>query len=108
MLDEGIIRRSSSQWSSPLHMVQKKDVSWRPCGDYRQLNLQTVEDKYPLPNMADLAVVSMAVVSSVSWISAKATCRSQWRQRTLPKQPSSRRSGFLSSLACRSAFAMRV
>jgi hypothetical protein len=55
MLDEGIIRRSSSQWSSPLHMVQKKDGSWRPCGDYRQLNLQTVEDKYPLPNMADLA-----------------------------------------------------
>jgi cleavage and polyadenylation specificity factor subunit 1 len=36
-------------------MVQKKDGSWRPCGDYRQLNLQTVEDKYPLPNMADLA-----------------------------------------------------
>jgi hypothetical protein len=23
-------------------------------GDYRHLNLQTVEDKYPLPNMADL------------------------------------------------------
>jgi hypothetical protein len=55
MLNEGIIRRSSSQWSSPLHMVQKKDGSWRPCSDYRQLNLQTVEDKYPLPNMADLA-----------------------------------------------------
>ncbi len=51
MLDEGIIRRSSSQLSSPLHMVQKKDGSWRPCGDY----LQTVEDKYPLPNMADWA-----------------------------------------------------
>jgi hypothetical protein len=46
MLDEGVIRRSSSQWSSPLHMVQKPDGSWRPCGDYRQLNLQTVEDKF--------------------------------------------------------------
>jgi hypothetical protein len=55
MLDEGVIRRSCSQWSSPLHMVQKKDGSWRPCGNSRQLNLQTVEDKYPLPNMADLA-----------------------------------------------------
>jgi hypothetical protein len=54
MLDEGIIRRSCSQWSSPLHMVRKKDGSWRPCSDYRRLNLQTVEDKYPLPNMADL------------------------------------------------------
>ncbi len=54
MLDEGVIRRYCSQWSSPLHMVKKKDGSWRPCGDYRRLNLQTVEDKYPLPNMADL------------------------------------------------------
>jgi hypothetical protein len=54
ILDEGVIRRSCSQWSSPLHMVKKKDGSWRPCGDYRLLNLQTLEDKYPLPNMADL------------------------------------------------------
>jgi hypothetical protein len=30
---QGIIRRSSSSWSSPLHMVQKADGSWRPCGD---------------------------------------------------------------------------
>jgi hypothetical protein len=55
MLAEGIILRSSSQWSSPLRMVQKKDGSWRPCSDYHQLNLQTVEDKYPRPNIADLA-----------------------------------------------------
>jgi hypothetical protein len=55
MLEEGIIHRSSSQWSSPLHMVAKKDCSWQPCGDYRQLNSHTVEDKYPLPNLSDLA-----------------------------------------------------
>jgi hypothetical protein len=55
MLHKGVIRRSSSQWSSPLHMVRKKDGSWQPCSDNRQLNLQTMEDKYPLPNMADLA-----------------------------------------------------
>jgi hypothetical protein len=28
---DGIIRRSDSCWSSPLHMVQKSDGSWRPC-----------------------------------------------------------------------------
>ena len=36
-------------------MVKKGDGSWRPCGDYRLLNLQTVTDRYPIPNMADFA-----------------------------------------------------
>ena len=50
----GIIRRSDSPWSSPLHMVQKKDSGWRPCGDYHRLNNITTPDRYPLPNMQDL------------------------------------------------------
>jgi hypothetical protein len=37
-------------------MVKKPDGSWRPCGDYRRLNLQTEVDRYPLPNMADCSV----------------------------------------------------
>ncbi len=45
----GIVRRSKSPWSSPLHMVPKPD------GDYRRLNAQTVPDNYPLPNIQDFA-----------------------------------------------------
>jgi transposase InsO family protein len=55
MEKQGIVRRSNSPWASPLHMVLKKDGSWRPCGDYRLLNLATEADKYPLPNMADVS-----------------------------------------------------
>ena len=55
---DGVVRRSDSPWASPLHMVQKADGSWRPCGDFRRLNLVTQPDSYPLPNMLDFANVA--------------------------------------------------
>ena len=52
---QGIVARSSSSWASPLHMAEKTDGSWRPCGDYRLLNLATKPDLYPPPHMEDLS-----------------------------------------------------
>lgn len=49
MLDNGIIRPSFSQWSSPPVLVRKKDGSIRWCIDYRQLNNVTKKDVFPLP-----------------------------------------------------------
>ena len=31
------------------------DGSWQPCGDYGCLNLKTILDRYPLPNLHDLS-----------------------------------------------------
>lgn len=49
LLEQDIVERSNSPWSSPILLVRKKDNSYRFCVDYRKLNQCTERDAYPLP-----------------------------------------------------------
>ena len=61
----GVCQRGKSEWASPLMVARKPCVSpctctpstpcggWRVCGDYRRLNTQTVDDKYPVRSLTD-------------------------------------------------------
>jgi len=60
-----VIEPSSSPWSSPIVLVQKKDGTSRFCVDYRRLNDITHKDSYPLPRIDD----SIEALSGVEWFS---------------------------------------
>ena len=57
MLEDDIIEESNSEWSSPILLVPKKtdgSKRWRLVIDFRKLNENIVDDKFPLPNITDI------------------------------------------------------
>ena len=53
MEERGIIRKSQSEFASPLVLVVKPNGDLRICNDFRWLNARTVRDAHPLPHQAD-------------------------------------------------------
>lgn len=66
MEEFGIIRKSQSEYSSPLVLVVKPNGDLRICNDFRWLNARTVKDAYPLPHQTDaLAALGGNVFSTM-------------------------------------------
>ena len=54
LLYKGFIRPRTSLWGAPVPFAKKKDKTLRLCIDYRQLNMITIKNQYPLSRIDDL------------------------------------------------------
>lgn len=59
MIEDDIVEPTSSPWSSPLLIVPKKSDStgekkWRVVIDYRKVNQEIEDDKFPSPNITEI------------------------------------------------------
>src|SRR6266498_5084609 len=54
LLERGIIRESTSPYSVPIMVVDKKTDDRRMCIDYRDLNTKTKKNSYPIPRQTEI------------------------------------------------------
>ena len=75
MLEHGIIEPSSSDWSSPMVIVKKKDKTVRVCVDFRKLNAKSKMDAYPMPRVDDM----IDLVGSARYVSTLDLTKGYWQ-----------------------------
>lgn len=68
---KGIIRRSDSEYASPMVLVKKKNGEIRPCVNFRALNKVLARDNYPIPLIEVIIVTREKIFQSfgfTKWI----------------------------------------
>ncbi|XDV39343.1 hypothetical protein PO909_008599 [Leuciscus waleckii] len=83
MKELGVIEPSTSEWSSPMVIIPKKDGSLRVCIDFRKLNSQSKFDAYPMPRIDDL----LEKIGRARYITTLDLCKGYWQ---VPLNPQSR------------------
>lgn len=81
MLDNGVVRESSSPWATPVVLVKKKEGSWRFCVDYRKLNVVTHKDAYLLPRIEE----SLTGLKKAQWYSTLDLASGYWQVEMHPQ-----------------------
>ncbi|CAH2105851.1 unnamed protein product [Euphydryas editha] len=90
LMEANIIRPSQSPFASPILLVKKRDGSDRMVVDYRELNSNTVPDRFPLPLIAD----QLARLSGASFYTCL-DCASGFNQIPIKDPDSIERTAFI-------------
>ncbi len=75
IMELGVIEPSTSEWSSPIVIVPKKDGSLRVCIDFRKLNAISFFDAYPMPRIEDL----LERIGRAAYITTLDLCKGYWQ-----------------------------
>src|SRR6266540_1747931 len=75
LLEKGIIRESTSLYSAPIVVVDKKTGDRRMCIDYRDLNAKTKKNSYPIPRQTEI----FASFQGAQWFTSLDLASEYWQ-----------------------------
>ena len=99
LLEDTVVRESTSPWASPVILKKKPDGTYRFLVDFRRLNAVTMKDAYPQPTTENLSTVWQDTASSPNSASSQAIFKFPSPRSTTRRQRLSLRTDY-TSLMC--------
>ena len=107
LLEQGLLVKSKSPWSSPLLIVKKKDGSNQVVMDYCCLNSISKKDVYPLPQIDDALDKLGKAIFFLLWISSLDTGKYLWMLLIKKNALLLRLKAYINQLECLKDYATR-